>query len=295
MARIAVVTDSAANIPAYLREGRPLSVVPVHLQLEDKSLLDEVDVTPGDFYRWFDEHPNASVSTSCPSPGEFLDTYSRVSSGADAIVSIHIAAGLSTTYSSAVMAADLLRQTSGEAPRVEVIDSRTVSMGCGFCVLAATLAVEEGREIDEVASAAVRVAQRIRMFAVLGTLRYVARSGRVPGIARTFVGHAPMSPLLQIEQGRVGMVEVALSRARAVRRLRERVLRDAGAQPVRLSVLHAGAAEDADELARALADRCDCRQLVITEFTPVMGANTGSGLLGAAFYQIEDSGSGDWG
>jgi DegV family protein with EDD domain len=295
MPRIAVVTDSAANIPPSLRTGRPLSVVPVHLILEDRSLLDEVDLSAEAFYRWLAEHPNASTSTACPSPGEFLETYSRVSKEADEIVSIHLAASLSSTYSSAVQAAELMRNTDSEAPRVQVIDSQAVSMGCGFCVLAAALAAEEGKSIDQVVDAALHVAERVKMFALLGTLRYVVRSGRVPPIVQTFAGRAPLVPLLEIGKGKVRVASVTLSRTQAIQRLWERVARAAAERPIKLAVLHAGAFEDADALGRVLADRCDCRQLVIAEFTPVMGSHTGPGLLGAAFYDLEDCGAEDRG
>lgn len=288
MVRIAIVTDSAANIPMPVREGKPLSVVPIHLILENRSLLDEVDMTSEEFYRWFAEHPKASLSTSCPSPGEFLETYSRVGSSADGIVSIHTAGSLSTTYSSAVQGADLLPQVGSKPPQVRVVDSRTVSMGCGFCVLAASRAAEQGKEIDEVVSAAQRVAGRVKLFAVLATLRYVVRSGRVPSLAQALAGRAPIFPVLQVGEGRVRVADVALSRTQAVRRLRERVLREAAGRPLRLSVLHGGVAEAANDLAEALVERCDCRQLVVTQFTPVMGAHTGPGLLGAAFYAAED-------
>ena len=104
-----------------------------------------------------------------------------------------------------------------------------------------------------------------------------------------------MVPLLQIGASKVRVASVALSRTQAIQRLVERVVREAAEHPIKLAVLHAGAPADADKLSRALADRCDCRQLVITEFTPVMGSHTGPGVLGAAFYDLEDAAAEDGG
>ena len=92
MAGIAVVTDSAANIPIPLRQGQPLWVVPVTLQMEGRVLRDEVDISAPNFYDWFAANPAAPLSTSSPSPGEFLKTYQAALVSADGIVSIHIAA-----------------------------------------------------------------------------------------------------------------------------------------------------------------------------------------------------------
>src|SRR5690348_3441309 len=106
MTRIAIVTDSTADMPPQLASSRSISVVPLTLNFDGRSLLDGVDITPSEFYR---KLPNVAThpTTSQPSPGRFAETYTELLADNDAIVSIHISEKLSGTFDSAKQAADM--------------------------------------------------------------------------------------------------------------------------------------------------------------------------------------------
>ncbi len=106
MASVAIVTDSTADLPLALASSRSISVVPLTLNFDGRSLLDGVDITPSEFYR---KLPSAAThpTTSQPSPGRFAETYNELLANHDAIVSIHISEKLSGTYDSAKQAADM--------------------------------------------------------------------------------------------------------------------------------------------------------------------------------------------
>lgn len=285
MQRVAVVTDSAANLDTWLTEDLGIRVVPVRLQLDGRDYGDEVDITTAQFYEWFAGHPDAPLSTSCPAPGDFLDVYRTAVTEADGIVSIHSAAGLSATYASAAQAARLLRETAAVQPgSVELVDTGSVSMGCGFSVLAAARVAREGGTLAQVAAAARAVAGCTQMYVMVDTLRYIARSGRVPAVVGYAMAHVRVYPLLQIGAGKVGLVRLDRTRSRSTQRLRDMVVRTAGAHVLHVAVLHAAVPEEAAALAEDLGRVCECRELTIAEFTPVMGAHTGPGLLGVALY-----------
>lgn len=290
MAGIVVVTDSSSNIPAALAEGLPLVVVPMMVVLDGQEFRDGIDLTPDQFYAWQSTHADAAYSTSCPSPGEFRDVYEHAAVTADGIVSVHIAAGLSTTLDSASRGASLFSERGPSGfPGVRLIDTGVVSMACGFCALAAARRAQAGGTLEEVVRAADEVARVVKMYAVLRTLRYAAGSGRVPSIVKYVVAQIPVRPLLRIAGGRVRLLRAGQGYQRALRRLREVVEREASSTPVRMAVMHAAAPEEAEELAGELCHACDCRELVIAPFTPVVGAHTGPGLLVVAFhpYQVE--------
>lgn len=279
----AVVTDSASDIPEPLRRGLPIHVVPVTLVLDGRAYRDEVDMSAAEFYRLQAAQPDLAYSTSCPSPGEILATYREVAAGVDGIVSVHLGSGLSGTCDAAHQAAELLQ--GGVA--VEVVDTGTVGMACGFCVLAAARAASRGASPPEVAHVARRVAEQVKMFAVVKTLRGIAHSGRVPSVVRYFVARIPISPVLQIGHGRVKLVRPERTYSRAIERMLEVVARDVGGAPVDVAVMHAAAPAEAAVLANRLADSCECRHTIVSEFTPVMGAHTGQGLLGVAYCPAE--------
>lgn len=276
-----VVTDSASNIPQQLREGLPLSVVPITLILEGTGYRDDVDMSAAEFYSRQAADAEASYSTSCLSPGQVLAAYRAVADSVDGIVSVHTGSGLSGSFAAACQAADLMASESSIS--VELVDTGTVSMACGFCVLAAARAAESGASAREVAEAARRVASSVTMFVVVKTLRAVAQSGRVPSVVGYFLARIPICPVLQIGDGRVRLVRPERTYRRAISHLADTLSRQIGREPVDLALMHAAAPDEADELAQLLSSRHECRRVTITEFTPAMGAHTGRGLLGAAF------------
>lgn len=284
MSRVALVTDSATNVPPELLSQYDISVVPVELYLEGRRFRDEVDISTKDFYRWFRAHPDTASSTSCPAPGEFLRVYQELAAEHEAIVSVHMASGLSGTLESAREAATMLAGTP-----VELVDTRSVSMGAGFCVLAAARMLKRGGTAPQAAAAARRVADEVHMFALLDTLRYVARTGRVPAIAAHAGALLHLHPVIEVREGRAEMVRVERTVHRATERLVEYTQRLLGGRPAHLAVLHADIPDQAQALAKTLLAQSDPVELHIVEFTPVMGASTGPGLLGVALY-AEDGG-----
>jgi DegV family protein with EDD domain len=279
MPRIAVVTDSAANLPPDLVARYGIQVVPLNLVWYDRSYRDGVDIGASEFYQALRANPSALPTSSSPSVGDFLHTYSRLGQTAAAIVSIHIAAGLSATFSAAAHAQSFVKDTP-----IEVIDSGTATMGCGFVVLSAARAAADGADLPGVIGAAENVIDRVRVYGVLDSLRFVQRSGRVPAIAALAGSLLDIHPLLFIEKGQAGLLEIQRTKRRALRRLLDVVEEKAADRRLHAAVMHADAAEDAASLRQRLAERCDCSELLTTEFTPVMGSYAGPGLVAVAFH-----------
>ena len=292
IATTVIVTDSASDIPHHLREGLPLVVVPVTLVLDGQIYRDDVDMRAAEFYSRLAADPNLRYSTSCPSPGEILTAYRETATVADGIVSVHLGSGLSGTCAAAHQAMELLWGSPGggghsPSPAVEVVDTGTVGMACGFCVLAAARAARAGASAAEAAAEARRVASRVSMYAVVKTLRGVACSGRVPSVVGYFVAKIPICPVLRIGDNRVRLIRPERTYSRSIARMAAVASHEVGDTPVDLAVMHAAAVEEAAALAERMRTVCDCRHVVISEFTPVMGAHTGLGLLGLAFCPAE--------
>src|SRR6185312_8516877 len=134
--KVAIVTDSTADLPPQLTKSRSICVVPLTLNFEGRSLLDGVDIRPSEFYR---KLPNATThpTTSQPSPGQFAEVFTELLGEYAEIVSIHISEKLSGTYASAVQAAEMT-----DSSRVRVLDSHLVSMSLGLLTLAASQMAE---------------------------------------------------------------------------------------------------------------------------------------------------------
>src|SRR6266487_2718283 len=130
--RVALVTDSTADLAPELAEERGITVVPLTVTLDGTSYLDGVDITPDDFYAAL-ARSGGPATTSQPSPARFAEVYERLLEDHAAVVSLHISSRLSGTYEAASQGAGMV-----SAERVQVLDTGMVSMPLALLVLAAS-------------------------------------------------------------------------------------------------------------------------------------------------------------
>ena len=244
---VAIVTDSTSSLPAYLLEQARISVVPVHVIVDDHVFSEGVDISTESLVEKL--RAGATVSTSKPNPEAFADVYRSLAfQGFSDIVSIHVSSELSGTYSSAVIAA-----RSAELP-VRVVDSRTIGMGLGFSVLAAADALTQGHGVGVVADRASRCGRAARAWLCVETLEYLHRGGRI-GNAQAIVGNAlALKPIVEIAGGRLIPRDKVRTTVRAHATLIDYAVSAAAEMggAVELAVHHAMAAEKADQIATEL-------------------------------------------
>jgi DegV family protein with EDD domain len=272
---VAVVTDSTAYLPAGLAERHGIRQVPLHVLVDGRHWLDEVQLAPAELVEALSRR--ASVSTSRPTPGEFEAVYAEaIRVGADTIVSVHLSRALSGTWESARLAAEQVG-----AKRVRVVDSRSTGMGLGFSVLAAAAVAADGGDLDAVYDTAERVGARCRVFFSVDTLEYLRRGGRI-GSAAALVGSAlAVRPLLHVDAGRVVPLEKVRTASRARARLVDLAVQAAGSAPFDLAVHHLGAAERAADLVTQLQARLPMQsECLVSEVGAAIGAHAGPGMLG---------------
>jgi DegV family protein with EDD domain len=278
MSKIVVVTDSTATLPKHLVRELDIRVVPIFLNLGGHSYRDGVDLTPGEFYHLLLESRH-TPTTASPSTGDFVRVYATAARQATGIVAIHLPPQLSAVYNAALLASQLV-----DGVPIRVVDARSAAMAQGFVVLAAARAAASGASLDEVVARAEEVASKVQLFATLDTLEYLHRGGRIGGAATLFGSVLQIKPILQIVQGQAQPLAIPRTRHKAIRFMLQSMAERVADRPVHAAVMHASAAEEAEDLRREVAGRFDCVELYVTEFTPVMGAHTGPGLLGIAFY-----------
>jgi len=280
MARIAVVTDSAACVPAALKEQLGIYEVPFELNWDGVVYRDDEDFQPAEFYGRFRRAHTSHPTTSQPPLGAFATLYDRLSQAYDGIVSIHVAAKLSGTVATAQLAAEQLERTP-----VTILDSGTATIAEGFVVLAAARAAAAGASLEQVVAAAERVRDRVDFFATLKTLEHVHRGGRLGEAARLLGTQLGISPVLNLREGAVSIVCLTRTWRNALKQIVELAAeRMHGKQAVHASVFHADALADAEWLRDRFLERVPCLEFYLTEFTPVMGAHTGPDVVGLAFY-----------
>jgi DegV family protein with EDD domain len=281
---VAVVTDSTAYLPADVVARYGIEVVPLYVVLAGRSGREGEEITPGDVARALTTR-GQQVSTSRPTPGDFVAAYRRrLAEGADRVVSIHLSAKLSSTCDAARLAAAQV----GEHV-VTVLDSRSAAMGTGFAVLAAARCAAEGGDADEVAAVAARTAARTRTFFVVDTLEHLRRGGRI-GSAASLLGTAlAVKPVLHVADGQVVPLERVRTSARALARLVQRAAEAAGGPGASLAVHHLAAPDRASKLASELQRAVPgVRELFVSELGAAIGAHVGPGAVGVVVTPAED-------
>jgi DegV family protein with EDD domain len=163
--------------------------------------------------------------------------------------------------------------------RVHVVDSGQVTMGLGWMAIAAAEAAAEGRSVPEILALLEDVKHRVRVYAILDTLEYLRRSGRVSWAQAKAAQVLRIKPIVELLLGQVGDLGRTRTRRRAIARLVE--LTRALGPLERLAILHTYAPE-AQTLRHRLADLCSPEQLLTVAVTTIIGAHVGPQGLGVA-------------
>ncbi len=287
MAEIALVTDSTAYLPPEAVKQYHVHVIPLYVHMGGKTYRDGFDLDLESFYQYL-ETATELPTTSQPSMGDFLELYRELSKKADAIISVHISAGISGTIASALAARQALQAEMENPPEVYVIDSRITSASQALIVMAAGRAIAEGRPAAEIAAMAKGMAERSHAIFVVDTLKYLHKGGRIGGAAALMGTALKIKPLLYFREGKIDALEKVRTSKRAKARMLEVVEEWAGGKPIRFGVAHARAQEEAHEIRDYILTHLECQEHLISHLSPVIATHVGPGTIGIVFYTVEE-------
>lgn len=272
---IRIVTDSTCDLPEKIVDQHAITVIPLHINVGEKTYLDGVNLTRSEFYAQLPDF-SPSPKTAAPGPEVFTQAYERLADeGALAILSIHISETLSATINSARIAAEQFTRIP-----VTVLDSSQLSLGTGFLVERAALLAQLGKKVEEIVSNLQDVMKRTYVFASLKTLEYLRRSGRMNFAIAKFGEFLQIKPLLHMNIGKA-----TAFRTRTQKRATERLMEwlNEYAPYEKLAILHAGVQEEAEALYEQVHSFFpQVGEVSIVQITPVLGAHLGIGALGFA-------------
>jgi DegV family protein with EDD domain len=267
----AIVTDSTTSLPPGVLERPDVRVVPLTFHFgPNQSYRDKIDMSTEEFYERLivaDEFP----TTSQPAPGAFAEAYEALDAYDDILV-LTLSSRVSGTYDSAVTAAGIVER------RVEVLDTKSAEMGSGLILREALRVLDEGGEFDDVRQAAGAAIVRCNVLFAVGTLEYLAKSGRL-GRAQRLLGAAlDIRPVLRVEDGEVVPHKRTRGRKRQLAAIVEEV-RPAAEAGRPLFFGHVAA----PELLSELAERLGVEEELVAEIGGVVGSHVGPGAYGVAY------------
>ena len=284
MKKVAILTDSTCCLPQELVERYDIRLVPLVIVHEGKSYRDGIDMSPSEVYRIMRRRENLPT-TSTLSAGAFLDTYRQLSQKAESILCITLTSLQSKIFDAAIVAKEMAKETVPDTA-IEVIDSRAVAGALGFIVLEAARIANQDGELAQAIEAARGMMGRVNFLAMLDTLFYLARTGRI-GRAAAWAGSLlDMKPIVEHSPsiGETTPLARPRTKPKAIKHMLETMAERVGDSRVHVIVHHADELEEGEKLKAEIGSRFNCAELYLTEFTPAMGVHAGPGLLAISFY-----------
>lgn len=278
--KIAIVTDSACDLDSDLIQQYGIHVLPLHIIYNDREYRDRVDITPQEVY----DHLEQEVpKTSLPSPAEIYELFNRLREQKFThVLAIHLSSGLSGTYQTVSQIAEEYRDMV-----IEVIDSKTLSMGLGCSVLEAAKEIQHSFNFDNVKNRAKEVIEHMKAFYVVSTLEYLKKGGRIGYVAGTLGEMLHIKPIISINQeGKYFTVAKVRGREQSLRKLAS-ILKDHVHDTLsNVAVVHGGSEKEARDLEKLALNHPNIKDVFFGQISPALGVHTGPGLVGLLVYPV---------
>ena len=278
---IRIVSDSACDLPQDVCDEFGITIVPLTIRFGDREYVDREELSTEGFWHEL-ESSSVLPETAAPSVGAFEESFRRLrDEGADAVICINLSARLSATMQSAQVAAKALED---ECP-IEVIDSRSASMGIGNLVLHAARRARDGADVETIVREVEQRRDRQQLLATLDTLEYLRKGGRIGGAQAMLGSMLSIKPVITVIDGAVEQAGKVRTRSKALRFIADRI--PAG-KAESIAVLHANA-PDIDEFLSDLQPLVGDAEVVVGIVGPVVGVHTGPRVIGIAWIERDYS------
>lgn len=278
MNKVAIVTDSTAYLPQEYIDSLPIRVVPLTLNWEGVSYRDGIDIKPNEFYTRLSKS-STLPTTSQATVNDFAEVFKSLTDDGYSVLTMPISSGISGTINSAIQAKTLFPKA-----KIEIIETKLVSMALGFQVLTAARAAKEGASLEQVKKLAIEAYSHIGVYFVVDTLKYLHAGGRIGGAKRLFGTALKIKPVLEIRDGKIEAVKSVFTFGKALDEMIELIDNDVkGKSPIRISVFHALADEAAIKLQERTNKHFNPVENILSYVSPVIGSHVGPGTISIAF------------
>ena len=279
---IQLIIDSASDIPVSYAKEHNLTYLPLPVTIGEKQYLSGVDITPQEFYEILIESDCLPV-TSQVSPFGYEQAFRAAIAQGDTPVAITLSSKLSGTYQSACIAA---ANFDGKA---FVVDSRNVSLGEAILVYYAERLIAQGLSPQQLIEALDHMKQKIKVIALLDTLEYLKKGGRIPAAVAAIGGLLSIKPVIAIVDGAVQLIGKARGSKQGNNLLNEMIASSCGFDFSLPLTLGFSGISDA-LLQKYITDsrslwESHIDQLPVLSIGATIGTHAGPGAIGVAFFE----------
>jgi DegV family protein with EDD domain len=281
---VKIVTDSSSDIPPEVAHELGITVIPLYISFGDETYRDGTDINTDRFYERL-ANSRTMPKTSTPSPGDFADIYNKLADETDSIISIH----LSPRYSGAINAAMLAKDYTKDGCTVEVIDSKSVSMGCGLVAIRAAREARKGSDMEAIIQVVNETIRRTHIVGMISDIKYLLAGSRLslPG-SHLLLGK--LGTLLRFklvgeiyEAGRVRGRGMYFNEAKALEKLEQCVTEFKSVAEI--AILHAVRPEWAENTFNRIAPAFPGKEIHVSRLSSATGVHGGPNAIAIAFIE----------
>lgn len=280
MSRLAIITDTDSSLPLDLAQKYGILQVPIVIQFGEETFKDVYEINNEIVFPRIDREKKLPT-TAAPAPGQFAEAFQAAfDSGAEEILCLNISSEMSATYAAARQAAEMF-----PGKRIEVMDTRSLSLGQGYMALAAAEIAARGGSVEEAITAAEDVRSRTYLFGALATLKYIAMSGRVSQLAAGMAGLLDIKPILSLQNGKLSLLEKIRTQSKAWARTVELSVEAAAGRPIeKMAILNVNCREAAKQFEAQLRAALPCpADILHADMNPGLSIHTGAGMVAVVF------------
>lgn len=276
--KVRIVTDSTTDLSRETIEKYQIEVVPLSIHIDEKTYIDQIEITPSEFMKKMAESKELPKSSQPPA-GAFVEVYDRLGEDGTEILSIHMTSGMSGTVNSAESAALMTKSN------VTVVDSRFISGALGFQVVEAAKMAAEGKTVAEIVAGLDAVRENTRIFVVVDTLENLIKGGRI-GKGSGMIGSLlNIKPIASLEGGSYNPVAKVRSHSQVVKYVSKHFAEDVKDKVIKgVLIAHAEGQGLAKKVEKAIEEATGYRDVEIVETTPIISTHTGPGAIGFSYY-----------
>ncbi len=277
---IRIVTDSTSDISSQRARQLGVEIIPLTVLFgEEDTYRDGVDITNREFYERLSRAETLPTTAQVP-PETFIHRFERLVAEGDQVLGIFISSAMSGTYQSACIARDIV-----DGENIAVVDSQTVTFALGLLVETACILRDQGLSLEELSGRLEELSKRVRLLAVVDTLKYLKMGGRISGATAMVGGILGITPIISIENGLV--VSVGKSRGRKPGfQFIEKWIDEKEPMDTSLPVSfgHSNAPEAMEACMAYFAPKTAGAQLCPSDIGAVVGTHVGPGATGLAYF-----------
>ena len=283
--RVGIAVDSCALLTSDYAEANHIAIANMRIDVGDEEFEDKADFDYIPLYRRVSEDPSLRASIAAPKPVDWLETIDRAADGVDTVVCVTVAAGLSASYDSARVAAQMAKSSHPDVD-VRVVDSGTISGAFKLMMMQLVDAVDSVTNANDVAEIIIDTKPKLRTVAAIDSLDRIDQIARAPKFALRMASRLSIKPVLTFDNGGFHMAGMPATTRLAHRRIFKTIEDDVEETPARFVVLHVDAEDRAEVVASEIRSRFDCQYIEVTDFHPFIGLYADRGAVGVAWQRV---------